>query len=354
MDLCTDDATPFSARRLGLPPAAAVVLRAPGRLHLGFLDPGATRGRRFGSLGLVVDGLATVVGLERLDTSGPDRVEALSPSAAAERERAAAHLRRLREAWPGGPQALRLRLGEVLPAHAGFGSGTQLALAVGRAYASLQGWSVDTATLARLLGRGRRSGIGLAGFDHGGLLLDGGPGADGSPAPLLSRLELPPAWRVLLVLDPEAEGLNGAQEKTAIEGLAPFPAEAAAALCHAVLMQILPAAAVGDFQAFAAGIGELQQRIGAHFAPAQGGLAYTSPAVGEACAALGSGHGGCGQSSWGPTGFVFFPSAAAAESAVQAARARGRLAPQLVLKLVTARAQGASLQPGPLPRPAAA
>lgn len=341
MHLCSDLADAPSTQ--GPCPTAQVTVRAPGRLHLGFLDPAASRGRRFGSLGLMVDGLATTVELRSLDFIGPDLVEALSPAAAAEQARAAGHLRRLRECWPGRPQALHLRLAEVLPAHAGFGSGTQLALAVGRAYASLQGWSVDTASLARLLGRGRRSGIGLAGFDRGGLLLDGGPGADGSPAPLIARLELPAAWRVLLVLDPDAEGLNGQQEKVAIESLPPFPAESAAALCHAVLMQILPAAAVGDFAAFAAGVGELQQRIGAHFAPAQGGSPYTSRAVGEACAALGQGHGGHGQSSWGPTGFVFFPSTLQAEAAIEAARAAGRLDPRLQLRLVSPRAQGASL-----------
>jgi hypothetical protein len=49
--------------------------------------------------------------------------------------------------------------------------------------------------LRALLGRGARSGVGIAGFDHGGLLLDGGPRADGSPAALLARIALPPAWR---------------------------------------------------------------------------------------------------------------------------------------------------------------
>ena len=42
-------------------PLARVRVAAPARLHLGFLDPSATLGRRFGSLGLVVEGLETVV-----------------------------------------------------------------------------------------------------------------------------------------------------------------------------------------------------------------------------------------------------------------------------------------------------
>ena len=36
-------------------PPTALRVQAPGRLHLGFLDPAGTLGRRFGSLGLVID-----------------------------------------------------------------------------------------------------------------------------------------------------------------------------------------------------------------------------------------------------------------------------------------------------------
>ena len=38
---------------------AAFSVRAPGRLHLGFLDPSGTLGRRFGSLGLTIEGFET-------------------------------------------------------------------------------------------------------------------------------------------------------------------------------------------------------------------------------------------------------------------------------------------------------
>ena len=35
--------------------STAVSVNAPGRLHLGFLDPSGTLGRRFGSLGLMIE-----------------------------------------------------------------------------------------------------------------------------------------------------------------------------------------------------------------------------------------------------------------------------------------------------------
>ena len=319
-----------------------LTLRAPGRLHLGFLDPAASLGRRFGSLGLVVDGFETVIELSACAT---DRVSAASPAAQAQVERASAHLRTLRQR-SDRHQALHLRLLQVLPAHAGFGSGTQLALAVGRAFARWHGLDLPTVTLAQWLARGLRSGVGIAGFDQGGLLLDGGPGADGMPAPLLARLALPTAWRILVVCDPAHRGLSGAQERQAIAALPSLPQAHAADICHQVLMRVLPGAACAEFEPFAAGICRIQRLLGAHFAPAQGGSAYTSPAVGALVRWMSDASGGdraaaSGQSSWGPTGFVIVPSQAQAEALVQQARAAEVLDAALAVRIVAARNHGA-------------
>ncbi|MEF7612940.1 beta-ribofuranosylaminobenzene 5'-phosphate synthase family protein [Aquincola sp. MAHUQ-54] len=327
-------------------PREAVTLRAPGRLHLGFLDPTATLGRAFGSFGLVIDGFETAV---ELSAAPADVLEAATPAAQGELARAARHLEVLRER-SGLRTPLRLRLLDVLPAHAGLGSGTQLALAVGRAFAQWHRLDVDTPTLAHWLGRGLRSGVGIAGFDQGGLLVDGGPGADGRPAPLLARLTLPAAWRVLVVQDHSLHGLSGQREKQALAVLPPLPRPLAADICHQVLMRVLPGAAGGEFAPFAAGVSHVQQVLGDHFAPAQGGR-YTSPAVGrllDGIAEAARGPGGApgaavGQSSWGPTGFAILPSEAQAAALVAEAQAAGRVAPGLSLRIVTARDHGACL-----------
>ena len=106
---------------------AAIRVCAPGRLHLGFLDPSGSLGRRFGSVGLVIEGFETEV---VISSASEDAVFADTPAARAEVDRAAACLQRLRERT-GRRDPLALRLRRALPAHAGFGSGTQLALAVG-------------------------------------------------------------------------------------------------------------------------------------------------------------------------------------------------------------------------------
>ena len=71
-------------------------------------------------------------------------------------------------------------------------------------------------------------------------------------------------------------------------------------------MQILPGAAERDLEAFGDGVGRVQEIVGDHFAPAQGGGRFISAAVGRVAARLKAlGARGIGQSSWGPTGFAF-------------------------------------------------
>ncbi len=280
---------------------ATAEVATTARLHLGFLDLEGALGRRFGSVGLSLDQPATVLRLAHADTDGAatDRVD--GPDGA----RALAMLGTARAALGIGA-AHRLQVRSAMPAHAGLGSGTQLALAVAAALRRLHGLPADTRADARSLGRGRRSGVGIGLFDQGGLVVDGGPGAGGALPPILARLPVPDGWRVILVLDRAGAGLSGAGETAAFAQLPPMPATDPGALCRLVLMQLLPALAEADLPRFGDALTRMQERLGDHFAPAQGGSRFSSRPVGAAVAALGArGATGLGQTSWGPTGFAF-------------------------------------------------
>jgi beta-ribofuranosylaminobenzene 5'-phosphate synthase len=318
-----------------------VRVSAPARLHLGFLDPDASLGRAWGSLGLVIEGMDTEVSL---CASNTEEVSAAVPASADEIARARRCLASLRRIT-GRAAPLRLRLLSLPPGHAGFGSGTQLALAIGRAFVCHHALDASTTDVAHWLGRGRRSGVGIAGFEQGGLLVDGGPGADGRPAPLLARVALPEAWHVVLVLDPHRRGLAGEDERRALAALPPLAREVAADICHQVLMRVLPGAATADFAAFAEGISHIQRRLGEHFAPVQQGRAFTSDAVARLVGWIGARRkAGLGQSSWGPTGFAIVPSQAEAEALLTEARAEGAIPPGLEVRIVRARNTGAQVE----------
>ena len=115
-----------------------------------------------------------------------------------------------------------LHLDEVIPPHAGLGSGTQLALAIGSAVAALEGLPLDLDEIAARLDRGKRSGIGIGTFGQGGAVLDGGPGP-GTLPPVLARVPFPRAWRVLLIFDPAETGVHGAERGRGLCHAAGFP-----------------------------------------------------------------------------------------------------------------------------------
>src|SRR4051812_45571505 len=121
-------ATDLPAATRALPPGR-VRVHAPGRLHLGFLDPAGTLGRAWGSLGVAIAGPETVIELGLAETDSFDAVAGADATLARARE----HLELLRRAT-GCHRPLALRLRSALPPHIGLGSGTQLALAVGRAF----------------------------------------------------------------------------------------------------------------------------------------------------------------------------------------------------------------------------
>lgn len=294
---------------------AGLRVHAPARLHFGFLDLHGGLGRRFGSIGLALDAPAvtlTARPAERLDVTGPEARRAAAYALAA-----AGHL------GIAGHAALTIE--SAIPAHAGFGSGTQLALSVAAALAGLAGRPFAPEDFADALDRGNRSGVGLAAFTQGGLIVDGGRDPEGNPPPVIARLAYPEAWRVVLILDTGMTGVHGTREVAAFRDLPRFPEPQAAEICRIVLMQVLPAVVTAEPEGFGAGITHIQQLIGDHFAPHQGGR-FASPAVAEALAAVAAqGIAGYGQSSWGPTGFALVPSEAQARALVASLERPGPL-----------------------------
>ena len=290
------------------PSPASVTVTVPARLHLGFLDLNGGLGRRFGSIGLAINGLKTSItfnAASQLRVTGP------------ENERVRGYLQAMQRVLDI-ENTCHVRIDEVVPAHAGLGSGTQIALAVAAGVRRFHGLPLDVRGDAIRLERGARSGVGIGLFDHGGLVVDGGRGPLTTAAPVVSRMPFPEQWRILVVLDPHRQGVHGPDEREVFSKLAPSSDGQAAHLCRLVLMKALPALAERDIAGFGSAINEMQVLLGDYFAAIQGGSRFSSPDVAAALAALeDEGAYGIGQSSWGPTGFAFAPSAEEANRLVE-------------------------------------
>ncbi len=296
--------------------AAEYVVHAPARLHLGFVDLNGGLGRRYGSIGLTIDGLDTRV---RAAPASRLVVDCADDEIA---QRVTELLARLCARHAPG-RALRLVVEATAPAHAGLGSGTQLALAVAQAASRALGVVAPLRELATLSERGQRSGIGIAAFEGGGFVVDGGRGATSAPPPLLARLRFPRDWRCVLLFDDAVEGLSGQRERAAFAGLPRMGEAAAGALARQVLVGLMPALVEHDFDAYSDAVAAVQLANGEYFAPAQGGLYASARVAGLlAAAAREFGFRGVGQSSWGPTGFVFAPDAVSAAAIVSFLDAR--------------------------------
>jgi beta-ribofuranosylaminobenzene 5'-phosphate synthase len=273
----------------------AVFVEAPARLHFGVLDLRGALGRWFGGIGAAAPAPTLLVSAspaESLVVEGDDC------------QRASEFARRMLDhvgASQGASLGARVRVHRALPAHAGLGSGTQLALAIARALAEAHGEERTAPELARIMGRAKRSAIGTWTFAGGGLVVEGGRrvGQDES-APLLARLPFPPSWRCVVAVPPARPGVSGAAEAHALAALPSPPEREVERVAYVVLMGLLPALVEADVKAFGAALTEIQERTGRWFASAQGGTFAPGASNMLVKRMVEWGARGVGQSSWGP------------------------------------------------------
>ncbi|AZH26796.1 beta-ribofuranosylaminobenzene 5'-phosphate synthase family protein [Haloplanus aerogenes] len=275
-----------------------VSVTAYARLHFGFCNLSLERERLYGSLGVGLDRPHV-----RVTATPHDGVRCDHPAVREYAERVVALLD-----VPGADLSVE---GEF-PRHVGLGSGTQFALATLVAVARATDADVDVRDLAPDLGRGGRSGVGVATFEDGGFVLDAGhPTArfttsrpeigQWSVPPVAARHPIPGDWRFLLVVPDAPAGPSGDAEdrsmRSVVESAPPSPSDR---LAGVIARRVLPAITEASVERFGAAVAEIGRLNGTWYADEQGGV-YRPPA-GELVAALDDTPAvyGAGQSSWGP------------------------------------------------------
>lgn len=237
-----------------------VTITTPARLHFSLIDLNGALGRIDGGFGLAIEQPRFCITAER--------AAGIHVGESVYRERACHILARLQETYPF--PGIGLEFTSEIPMHSGFGSGTQLSLGVAQAVNLLYGLNLSVLDLARVVGRGGTSGIGVAAFGPGGFIVDGGhrypeqkasflpSSAVGhiSPPPILLRYPFP-AWPLLIVL-PNCSRIYGEAELELFRTLCPQPASIAPRLSHILLLQILPAILEEDMRGFGEALNQIQ------------------------------------------------------------------------------------------------
>ncbi len=159
----------------------------------------------------------------------------------------------------------------VLPLHAGFGSKTQTLLAAAAVYCRLYRTTYDYREIARIIGRGGTSGIGVEAFVSGGFIVDCGHSFESkdrhfrpscqskhiTPAPLVGRYHFPD-WPVLVVTPTERRQFFGGEEQGHWNKICPIPLSDAQACSHIVLMMLIPSVIESHLENFCDGINAIQ------------------------------------------------------------------------------------------------
>jgi len=276
-------------------------VHASSRLHFGLLglssrDKPEQTVRDFGGIGLMIEKPGVVVAVETASAWSAE-----GPLA----ERALDYARQFTRSLslPTTP-SFHIAVEHCAPEHVGLGTGTQLGLAVARGLAAALGHAdLPAPALAQHIGRGRRSAIGIHGFDLGGLLVDGGKGPATAVAPLVARVGFPLNWRVILVLISGPQGLHGSPESQAFAELHGRQ-QRTDTLCRLVLLGILPAVVERDLPAFGAALYEFNRLVGEMFRPFQSGTYALEQGAAVVEFVRGQGVPAVGQTSWGPAIFA--------------------------------------------------
>jgi len=232
-------------------------ITSPSRLHLTLIDMNASWGRIDGGAGISLESPHITISAEK-----SHQIEVAGDSILKKRMEDAA-----RKVLPEG-EGIRILIEEDMYAHVGLGSGTQASLSAASAVNELYDLGMSVRELAIAVGRGGTSGIGVASFESGGFIVDGGhkfsekgsfspsSASRADPAPVLFRHDLPD-WDIVLAL-PDTQGAHDAKEADIFRKVCPIPLNEVQEVSHMILMKMMPAIIENDIEAFGRAVNHIQ------------------------------------------------------------------------------------------------
>ena len=234
-----------------------IKITTPCRLHITLIDMNGELGRVDGGAGLTISSPNIKIFAEE-----SEKIQIEGLQGFADRMRRAAEV-----LLPEG-KGIKINVEELIPAHVGFGSGTQTSLAAAAAVNELYGLGKSVRELAFAVKRGGTSGIGVTAFESGGFVVDGGhrfkdkgafmPSAASKvpPGPVLFREDFPD-WDMVVAI-PNEKGMHDQEEIDIFKKFCPLPIEEVREVSHVVLMKMMPAVIEEDIESFGDAVNRVQ------------------------------------------------------------------------------------------------
>ena len=233
-------------------------INAPSRIHITLIDLNGGIGRIDGGVGFALE-------LPYIELAAKESDEIIVTGDFENKGRFIDTAEKFREKFGKG---VEIEVRKSFPSHVGLGSGTQISLAVGKAYATLYGIEMSVREISEFTGRGGTSGIGVAVFEYGGFVVDGGHSkkhktgflpssfSRAPPPPVIARYDFP-EWDVHLFI-PGEKGFAGVKEKNLFERNTPVSIEEVRELSHTILMKLMPAVVEEDLDEFSRAVYKIQ------------------------------------------------------------------------------------------------
>lgn len=249
-----------------------MIIETPSRLHVTLIDLNGEIGRIDGGVGLTIENPRLILETETTD----ENVEVVFEESNLSEKLMNEYKEKIENSVKKMTDFLKVESGfkftvkKTYPAHSGLGSGTQISLAVGKAIVNHNDQDISTPQIAKIVGRGGTSGIGVRAFDHGGFIIDGGHKVDekpdflpssassASPAPLITRYDFPEDWNIILAIPDVPAGASGPKEVNIFQKYCPIPLREVQELSHVLLMKMMPAVVEKDITAFGDSINQIQ------------------------------------------------------------------------------------------------
>ena len=272
-------------------------ISTPSRIHLGFLELDNSSERIFGSIGLTISKFENIIEISK---NKKFQIISNNPNTKRRIEEMIIVLKKNYQI-----NECKIEILKTIPQHIGLGSGTQLTLAIGSLISEFNNLNLNPKNISSIFGRGLRSGIGIQSFKSGGFIVDcGKQRRSNSIPPVFFNSKWPREWKIILIFDNSKVGVSGKNETQEFKKIAMTHPKICKENCKALLMQILPGLMEKNFYFFTKGLQTIQENMSKVFYSNK--KKYTSQKIEKIFKFLIKKKiTGFGQTSWGPTGFIF-------------------------------------------------